>query len=110
MPTRDATAMLVALCDEETLLVFAAMVASTGTGEPRTVSSGGRSTRTTTYITATGASHRTGLTVDAAANALRRLERCGLARCGDGGDGWCTDLQAIADAARVGGDDPRSGD
>ncbi len=108
MPSRDAVAMLAALCDEETLLVFAAMVASTGTGQPQVVSSGGRTTNSTTYITATGASRRAGLTVEVAANALRRLERCGLARCGDGGDGWRTDLPAIAEAARVAGNDPLS--
>ncbi len=98
--------MLALLCDEETLLVFAAMVASTGTGQSRRVCSQGRTMISTTHITAAGASRKTGLPVGVAAEALRRLERCGLARCGDGGEGWRTDLQAITDAARVAGDDP----
>lgn len=92
--------MLSLLCEEDTLRVFAAIVMSTGTGEPRSVPSpSGSISLQTTHITPTGVSRATGLPVEVAREALLRLELGGLARSSDQGGCWRTNLPAISKAA-----------
>lgn len=74
--THHAQTMLAVLGQQDTLRVFAAMVTSTGTGEPHAIADA----NTVTPITPTGAAKATGLPLDRVTTALRRLESAGLDR------------------------------
>ncbi len=92
--------MLRALADEDTLRVFAQVVAATGTGPPR------RSPGSISYfyVTAHGVSRQTGLAVNAVLGAGRRLTEAGLTIEGTDGTSWRTDFESLRRAA-----DPEQG-
>ncbi len=92
--------MLRALADEDTLRVFAQVVAATGTGQPRR-SAGSISY---SYVTAHGVSRQTGLAVNAVIGAGRRLTEAGLTIEGTDGTSWRTDFESLRRAA-----DPEQG-
>ncbi len=96
----DRAAMLRALADEDTLRVFAQVVAATGSGLPRR-SPGSISY---SYVTAQGVSRQTGLAVNAVLGAGRRLTEAGLTIEGTDGTSWRTDFESLRRAA-----DPEQG-
>jgi DNA-binding transcriptional ArsR family regulator len=101
MVDSDGVAMLRALAKEDTLRVFAEVVAVTGTGLPER-SGGATSIR---GVTAHGVSRGTGLSVGVVVTALKRLTEAGLViEHGDGG-GWRTDFGALRRVAGVQVDD-----
>ncbi len=87
---------MAALVREDTLRVFAAMIMSTGIGEP--VSDG--NTVSVAHITSTGAAKATGLPLDVVRRELRRLEAVGFAQRDGDRDSWRTNLPAMLAAAR----------
>ena len=97
MAEDDRGAMLRALADEDTLRVFAAVVAATGTGLPQ------HSPGTTSYhyITAHGVSRQTGLALDAVLGAGRRLTDAGMTIAGTEGTSWRTDFESLRRAADI---------
>lgn len=90
-----AGTMVAALVREDTLRVFAAVIMSTGLGEP--VSDG--NTITVAHITSTGVVKVTGLPLDVVRRELRRLVTAGLARRDGDRDSWRTNLPAMLAAA-----------
>jgi hypothetical protein len=87
----DGTAMLRTLAQEDTLRVFAAVVAATGIGLLQ------RSGNTTsiTWTTITGVSRRTGLSDNAVVTALKELTETHLTVASLDGQGWHTDFDAL---------------
>jgi hypothetical protein len=91
----DCVAMLRALADEDALLVFAQVVAVTGTGL-RERSAGSITIRS---VTAHRVSRHTGLPVGVVLDALKRLTDARLTIEKDDGGGWRTDFEALQRAA-----------
>lgn len=89
--------MLRALAEEDSLRVFAEVVAVTGTGLPerREVTTSIR------HVTVHGVSRRTGLPVGVVVMALKRLTESGLAIEKSDGGGWRTDFLALRRVADV---------
>lgn len=90
----DGTAMLRALAQEDTLRVFAAVVAATGIGLPQRSGN----TISTTWTTITGVSRQTGLSDNAVVTALKELTEAHLILASPDGQGWHTDLGALRQA------------
>lgn len=95
IPEIDGAAMLRALADEETLIVFAAVVETTGTGSPART----QNTISVTWTTLGGVSRRTGLREPAVLNALGRLTQARLIVASPAGDGWQTDFSSLCQTA-----------
>ena len=87
--------MLRALADEDALIVFAAVVETTGTGSPART----ENTISVTWTTLGGVSRRTGLHEPAVLNALERLTQARLIAVSPAGDGWRTDFSSLCHAA-----------
>ena len=100
MVENDRAAMVRALADEDTLRVFAQVVAVTGTGLPER--SGG--SISLQYVTATEVSRQTGLPVSDVVGAGRRLTEARLTIEGADGTSWRTDFESLCRAA-----DPEQG-
>lgn len=84
--------MLQALAHQDTLRVFAAVVAVAGTGLPQR---SGNSV-SITFATVTAVSRRTGLSDHAVTEALRRLTDAHLTTANPDGNGWRTDVSALS--------------
>jgi hypothetical protein len=95
MVGRNCAAIVRALADEDTLRVFAQVVAATGTGLPE-CSGGSISIH---YITAHGVSRQTGLPVSVVVGAGRRLTEARLTIAGRDGTSWRTDFESLCRAA-----------
>jgi hypothetical protein len=95
MVENDRAAMVRALADEDTLRVFAQVVAVTGTGLPE------RSGGSISLVTATGVSRQTGLPVSAVVGAGRRLTEARLTIEGADGTSWRTDFESLCRAAAL---------
>jgi len=95
MPEINGASMLQTLAKEDTLRVFAAVVAATGTGLPQ--HSG--NTTSITWTTTTGVSRRTRLSDAAVVTALKELTEAHLILASPEGDGWHTDFGAVSQAA-----------
>ncbi|MBA2638057.1 MAG: hypothetical protein H0U79_07545 [Solirubrobacterales bacterium] len=83
------------MADEEALIVFAAVVETTGTGSPARTGN----TISVTWTTLGGVSRRTGLREPAVLNALERLTQARLIAASPAGDGWQTDFSSLCQAA-----------
>jgi hypothetical protein len=90
----DGAAMLRALAQEDTLRVFAAVVAATSIGLPQRSGS----TTSITWTTITGVSRRTGLSDNAVVTALKELTEAHLTVASPDGQGWHTDFGALRQA------------
>ena len=95
MVESDRAAIVRALADEDTLRVFAQVVAVTGTGLPER--SGG--SISIGYVTAYGVSRQTGLPVSVVLGAGRRLTEARLTIAGADGASWRTDFESLCRAA-----------
>ena len=87
--------MLRALAQEDALIVFAAVVAATGTGAAQRTAN----TISIAWATAAGVSRRTGLSDTAVSSALARLTEAHLIAESPEGDGWRTDFSSLRQAA-----------
>jgi hypothetical protein len=87
--------MVQALAEEYALIVFAAVVGTTGTGAPERSGN----TISVTWTNVGGVSRRTDLPEPTVVDALERLTRARLIVADSAGDGWHTDFSSLREAA-----------